>query len=70
MRMLCCLFITIVIAGCNPDDHRLSQDTEYFHESTSDFVAGGSLYRDVVADSLNAAATSVEIRNRENYFNP
>jgi hypothetical protein len=63
MKKMCGLIITIIMAGCQPDEKRLSHHTEYFQESTSDFVAGGSLYRDVVADSLNAAAPSEEARN-------
>ena len=58
MKTLSVLFTIIVIAGCKPEDNRISEHTEYFHESTSDFVAGGSLYRDVVADSLNAAVAA------------
>jgi hypothetical protein len=61
MKTLYGLFILIVIAGCKPEPDGLSLHTEYFHESTSDFVAGGSLYRDVVADSLNAADLPVEV---------
>jgi hypothetical protein len=63
MKTLCGFsIIIIVIASCKPTDNRLSHHTEYFQESTSDFVAGGSLYRDVVADSLNAAAPAEEAR--------
>jgi hypothetical protein len=65
MKYLRIFIITTMIIGCSPKEDRLSQHTEYFNKSTSEFTGSGSLYRDVVADSLNAVTDSVDVSLKE-----
>jgi hypothetical protein len=48
------IIMAVFTLGCNPES-RQSHHVEYFHKSTSAFSGSGSLYDDVVADSLYTA---------------